>query len=61
MDAQRGLIPRSVFLRKILEQAYASNQVNERTIPQIRPQVGPLDESAVSRATGKGGRPKSDG
>ena len=32
IDTERGLIPRSIFLRKILEQTYADNKVNENAI-----------------------------
>jgi hypothetical protein len=32
IDTDRGLIPRSIFLRKILEQTYSKVEVNENAI-----------------------------
>jgi hypothetical protein len=61
IDSARGLIPRSIFLRKILEQAYTGNEVNENAISQILPKVRPPRESVIPVTKGKGGSPKPNG
>ena len=45
LDNVRGDVNRSRYIQRLIE-----NKID--TIPQIRPQVGPLDESAVSKAKG---------
>jgi hypothetical protein len=60
MDAERGLIPRSIFLRKILEQTYSDNEVNENAISQILPKVEPPRESVIP-STKRIGDPKPVG
>lgn len=53
IDSARGLIPRSIYLRKILEQTYPGNEVNENAIPQILPKVEAPRESVIPASKGK--------
>ena len=54
IDSERGLIPRSIFLSKILEQTYAKNDVSvmKNAIPQILPKVEAPRESVIPTSKG---------
>ena len=54
IDSERGLIPRSVFLSKILEQTYTNSDVSvmKNAIPQILPKVEAPRESVIPTSKG---------
>lgn len=60
IDTERGLIPSSIFLRKILEQTYTDIEVNEKTIGS-EPTLLQALTHPISSTNEKGGNPKPNG